>query len=125
MADRVRFLTEDLFETGIGDATVVMHPYFQGNFQNVYAPDVQAPAVTTPFVGLPGLTSARCVANDEFTWLEVTTNADPADPRADDIGGQISPDWGLHAIDYQVAYGELVGLAQSQADAWAASHGGR
>ncbi len=108
-----------------GDATTVMHPYFQGDFQHVYAPEVPAPAITTPFVGLPGLTSARCVRSGEFDWLEVTVNADPSDPRADEIGGQISPDWGLHAIDYQVAYGELVALAQSQADAWVAARGGR
>ncbi|MFM7734719.1 MAG: DUF3089 domain-containing protein, partial [Alphaproteobacteria bacterium] len=108
-----------------GGASTVMHPYFQGNFQNVYAPGVEAPAITTPFVGLPGLTTARCVEDGGFTWLEVTVNSDPSDPRADDIGGQISPDWGLHAIDFQVAYGELVELAQSQVDAWVASHGGR
>ena len=100
-----------------------MRPYFQGSFENVYAPGVEAPAITTPFVGLPGLTSARCVESGDFTWLEVTVNADPDDPRADQIGGQISPDWGLHAIDFQVAFGELVELAESQADAWVAARG--
>lgn len=108
-----------------GDESTVMHPYFQGNFENVYAPGVEAPSIETPFVGLPGLTSARCVADGEFTWLEVTVNADPSDPRADEIGGQISPDWGLHAIDFQVAFGELVDLARSQAEAWVGTRGGR
>ena len=52
-------------------------------------------------------------------------NSDPSDPRADEIGGQISPDWGLHAIDYQVAYGELVALADSEAQAWTMNHRGQ
>ena len=103
----------------------VFHPYFQGNFQYVYAPGVQAPVIGTPFVGLPGLTSGRCVDRGEFTYLEVTVNGDPSDPRADEIGGQISPDWGLHAIDYQVAYGELVALADSEAQAWTMNHRGQ
>lgn len=108
-----------------GNGSTALHPYWQGTFQNVYAPGVEAPAITTPFVGMPGLTSARCVERGEFTWLEVTVNADPEDPRTDVIGGQISPDWGLHAIDFQVALGELVGLVGSQSESWLASHGRR
>ena len=80
--------------------------------------------VTTPFVKVPGLISAACVRQGEFNYLAVTTNADPADPRTDRIGGDVVAngttlaDWGLHLIDMPVAMGNLVELADRQAMAW-------
>jgi hypothetical protein len=41
------------------------------------------------------------------------------DPRTDDIGGDLSPQWGLHLIDVQVAMGDVVELARSQIAAYA------
>jgi hypothetical protein len=82
--------------------------------------------VTTPFVRVPGLLSIECVRKDGFNTLAVTVNADPADPRTDTIAGdvvagtQILRNWGLHLIDMNVAQGDLVALADSQAKAWAA-----
>ena len=80
--------------------------------------------VSTPFVSLPGLLSARCVSDGDFTYLSVKVNADPADPRADDIGGDIAvagvvlKDWGLHLIDVNLAMGDLVALVDRQAAAY-------
>jgi hypothetical protein len=82
--------------------------------------------VTTPFVSMPGLLSARCVSDGEFTYLSVKVNADPADPRADDISGDIAvagvvlKDWGLHLIDVNLAMGDLVALVDRQAAAYGA-----
>jgi len=82
--------------------------------------------VTTPFVSMPGLLSARCVSEGDFTYLSVKINADPADPRADDIGGDIAvagvvlKDWGLHLIDVNLAMGDLVALVDRQAAAYGA-----
>ena len=82
--------------------------------------------VSTPFVSMPGLISARCVSDGEFTYLSVKINADPADPRADDISGDIAvagivlKDWGLHLIDVNLAMGDLVALVDRQAAAYAA-----
>jgi hypothetical protein len=45
-------------------------------------------------------------------------NADPADPRVDDIPGNLTPQWGLHLVDMNLVMGDLVALAQSQATAW-------
>jgi hypothetical protein len=82
-------------------------------------------AVTTPFVRPPGLLSVECVSKEGFTYLAVTVNADPADPRTDRIAGDVQAgtlilrSWGLHLIDMNVAMGDLVELAGKQAEAWA------
>ncbi|WP_066800803.1 DUF3089 domain-containing protein [Sphingomonas soli] len=84
--------------------------------------------VTTPFVRAPGLLSAECVRKDGFNYLAVTTHANPADPRIDDIGGDVRvgptvlAGWGLHLIDMNVVQGDLIALAEKQAGAWAARH---
>ena len=82
--------------------------------------------VATPFVAAPGLVSARCVSEGLFTYLSVEVNGDPADPRVDDITGDIMvigrplKDWGLHLIDVNLAMGDLVALVGEQAKAYAA-----
>ena len=81
-------------------------------------------AINTPFVTVPGLLTAQCVSNDKGSYLEVTVNGDPRDPRADDIpgdvmaGGKPNPSWGLHLIDVHAAMGDLVALAGKQATAY-------
>jgi hypothetical protein len=82
--------------------------------------------VTTPFVSAPGLVSGRCVSAGDFTYLSVDVNADPADPRVDEITGDILvfgqplKDWGLHLIDVNLAMGDLVTLVGEQSKAFAA-----
>ena len=95
----------------------------------IQAPWVKdGPAVAMPFVKAPGLLSAECVRNGKFSYLAVTVNADPADPRTDTIAGdvvilnKILPDWGLHLIDMPVVMGNLVELSNVQAKAWAAKN---
>jgi hypothetical protein len=41
------------------------------------------------------------------------------DERGTDVGGQISPDWGLHLVDVNIAMGNLVDLVASQGQAYA------
>jgi hypothetical protein len=80
--------------------------------------------VTTPFVSVPGLLSAECVSNDAGTYLAVHVNANPDDPRTDDIVGdvvvnnQVLPDWGLHLIDANLAMGNLIDLVRAQSKAY-------
>ncbi|MNC96966.1 hypothetical protein D3C83_144780 [compost metagenome] len=57
---------------------------------------------------------------DGHQYLEVTIAADASDPRADDIEGDLTEGWGLHLIDVDVALGDLVALATTQAEAWLA-----
>lgn len=91
----------------------------------------EKPLPTTSFVRVPGLISTRCVSRGGIDYLAVATHADPADPRADDIQGDVIvdgavlPDWGLHLVDMPVAMGDLVALSQAQYASWQAAHQAR
>ena len=76
--------------------------------------------VETPFVSVPGLISAACVSNDKGSYLEVTVKGNPADPRVDDIAGDVmaagkpNPSWGLHLIDVNLTIGNLLDVVRAQ-----------
>jgi len=84
--------------------------------------------ITTPFVMTPGLITTECVNEHNHTYLKVTVNADPADPRIDDPGtdvmanGKPDPNWGLHLNDANIAMGDLVDILGKQAAAWKKAH---
>ncbi len=77
--------------------------------------DPSAGEITTPFVRLPGLVSGACAATDGFNYLAATVNPDPAGPRADDIVGDLTPQWGLHLVDVNLVMGNLVDDVKAQA----------
>ena len=70
-------------------------------------------SIKTPFVSVPGLLSAQCVSNEHGSYLALRVHGDPADPRTDEIAGdvvingQVQANWGLHLIDVQAAIGNL------------------
>src|SRR5262249_41601641 len=78
-------------------------------------------ASDTQSVSVPGLLTARCRSNENETYLEVTVHGDPADPRVDDItgdigtAGNVQANWGLHLIDVNLAIGNLVDIIDRQA----------
>ncbi|RYF94670.1 MAG: DUF3089 domain-containing protein [Caulobacteraceae bacterium] len=84
--------------------------------------------VDTPYVTTPGLITTECVREGEFSYLKVTTNADPADARTDTIVGDVmiagkaDANWGLHLIDMNLAMGDLVDIVHQQAVTWKKSH---
>ena len=86
------------------------------------------PNPKTPFVEVPGLLTGQCVQKDGFSYLQVHVNADPADPRADDINGdvvqngQVNASWGLHLIDANLAMGNLVSIVGAEEQAYLAKH---
>ncbi|MEN0062267.1 MAG: DUF3089 domain-containing protein [Myxococcota bacterium] len=84
-------------------------------------PDAHPP-ITTPFVQMPGLLSARCVSDEVRSYLAIEVLADPLDPRADDIGGDSDEGWGLHLGDVALAQGNLVQLALEQGKQWRSAH---
>lgn len=83
-----------------------------------------AQPVSTPFVSVPGLLTAECVSNEKGSYLAITVHGDPADPRADDIvgdivvNGQVQADWGLHLIDVHLAIGNLIEIVGQQSNAY-------
>ncbi|WP_354068342.1 DUF3089 domain-containing protein [Caulobacter sp. 1776] len=97
-------------------------PFLSSPPPKPFAKDV---TVSTPFVSLPGLISARCVSDGDFTYLAVKVNADPADARTDEItgdivvAGNVLKDWGLHLIDVNLEMGDLNALADRQAKTYA------
>ena len=66
----------------------------------------------------PGLVTGECVSRDGFDYLEITVHGDPSDPRRDDIGGDLTPAWGLHLQDVNLVMGDIVTLVGKQATAW-------
>jgi len=80
--------------------------------------------ITTPFVSVPGLLTAECVANESGSYLAVSVHGDPAGPRTNDIvgdvvvNGQVLPDWGLHLIDANLAMGNLIEIVGRQSKAY-------
>jgi hypothetical protein len=76
--------------------------------------------IDTPFVSVPGLITAKCASNEHANYLEITVNGNPADPRVDDIAGDMTPQWGLHLVDVNLAMGNLVEIVGEQAKAYVA-----
>jgi hypothetical protein len=118
----------------LGGGSGALHAYLSSGGRSIIGsaaeprPWVTPPqAIDTPFVSVPGLLTARCVANDKGSYLEVTVHGNPADPRTDDItgdvmtNGQVNAGWGLHLIDVNLAMGNLVGVVHEQAKAYLAA----
>jgi len=82
--------------------------------------------VDTPFVSVPGLLTAECKTNEFATYLEIKVNGDPADPRVDDITGDLGAatkpiaQWGLHLVDVNLAMGNLLDLVDAQSKSYRA-----
>lgn len=115
----------------LGGGPADLHAYLDATGQTITSrppvqPWAQGKSVDTPWVSVPGLLTAKCVTKDETTYLEVTVNGNPADPRVDDITGDIglpaSPlaQWGLHLIDVNLAMGDLIDVVRQQARAYSA-----
>jgi hypothetical protein len=113
----------------LGGGVGPLHAYMT-NGEQIVADAAKGPAwvkgktIKTPFVSLPGLLTAECKTTDGFTYLSIHINADPADPRSDDISGdvvvfgQVQKNWGLHLIDVNLAMGNLVDIVGSQGKTW-------
>ncbi len=80
--------------------------------------------IKTPFVTTPGLVSTECVHKGEFTYLQMHVNANPKDPRTDELAGEVvratGPDltWGLHLLNSDHSMGDLIRIVKKQAAAY-------
>ena len=88
------------------------------------------PGINTHFLSVPGMLTAECVSNDKGSYLAVTVHGNPADPRTDDITGdvvregKVLPDWGLHLIDVNLGIGNLIDIVRDQSKAYRSSNKG-
>ena len=110
----------------LGEGSAPLHAYLFATGRNIAMAGANTTWVTgktidTPFVSLPGLLSSKCTANDHATYLEITVNGNPSDPRTDDIGGDLGvapgkpiPMWGLHLIDVNLVMGNLLANVDQQ-----------
>ena len=114
---------------GVGELDAVLSSGSAAISTSVAAPKSWTKAgggIDTPFVKVPKLLSAECVAKDGFSYLAVTITPDSAGQRTDDIAGnvvvsgRVFADWGLHLIDVHLAMGNLLDLVDSQSRAWLA-----
>ena len=103
----------------LGGGKGVLTPYFFTDSQAAFARGRGEP-ISTKFITMPEFLEAECLDRGDFTYLALSVLADPSDPRADDISGDITPDWGLHLVDVHIAMGNLVELAASEYAAFAA-----
>ena len=113
----------------VGGGAAAVQPYFlvrrtEGSLlgglmaAQPFADSARTAEITTPWVTYPDLVEAECVSQGDYTYLSLTVEGDPADPRTDDIGGDLTPEWGMHLIDANVAMGDIDDLVTAQAQAY-------
>lgn len=115
----------------LGEGSAPLHAYLAASGRTITGTTAAPPwaagkTVDTPFVSVPGLLTAKCATNEHATYLEITVHGDPADPRVDDIVGDLGmrarplADWGLHLVDVNLAAGNLLDLVGQQTKAYLA-----
>lgn len=71
----------------LGGGKLTLDSYFTLSQLEPYEAPERNETITTPFVKVPGLIQGECIEEDGKGYLSITVNADPSDPRVDDIGG--------------------------------------
>jgi|RhiMethySRZTD1v2_1073278.scaffolds.fasta_scaffold02357_19 DUF3089 family protein len=113
----------------LSGGSAALHPYFLidqpagtllggTNPAQPFADPARTAEITTPWVTYPDFVAGECVSEGPYTYLSLTVDGDPADPRTDDIGGDLTDVWGMHLVDANVAMGDIEALVTSQAAAY-------
>jgi len=78
-------------------------------------PPPSGPAVSTPWVSMPGQYTAQCDHANGASWLQLTYVGPSGDPREQVTEPvALGPKWGTHLQDVNVALGNLVGMTALQ-----------
>ncbi|MBX3313330.1 MAG: DUF3089 domain-containing protein [Actinobacteria bacterium] len=116
---------------GIGEGAVPLHVYLPSERgRSILSPPEESGATTwladgtgevdTPFVTLPGLVEGECTTDaNGVNYLEATVTPADGDRRVTDLGGRLSPEWGLHLIDVNLVMGDIVDRVADQTRTWA------
>ena len=75
------------------------------------------PSASTPWVAYPGLYTGHCESADGANWLQIDPTHVPGDQRPV-VTQVLGPTWGLHLVDMNMAYGNLVDLVRQQSAAY-------
>jgi len=76
------------------------------------------PALPTPWVTEPQLYTGQCLSQGGATWLQVSAPITPVDSRQI-VNQTLGATWGLHLVDVNIALGDLVAVARTEATAYA------
>jgi hypothetical protein len=88
-------------------------PYFATAGLSAFDDPARNAEITTLWVTYPDMINVRCVDNGTYGYLELTI--DQVDgPRTNNITGDLTPQWGMHAADAVIAMGDLVELVAAQ-----------
>ena len=77
----------------------------------------------TTFIENPGLLSARCTVTGDYSYLAVSVGQGAGSEKVMAALTAVQahlPGWGLHALDVNLALGNLVDLVAAQSKAWTA-----
>ena len=99
------------------EGKAMLNPFFPSAGQKRLSPESTA-EVTTPWITYPDFILGECIDNGTFSYFSVEFLSDPSDPRTDSVGGELTPQWGLHIVDMSVALGNLVDTAHAQSEVY-------
>ncbi|HUK59381.1 MAG TPA: DUF3089 domain-containing protein [Stellaceae bacterium] len=77
----------------------------------------------TPFLAVPGLLSGECTFAENHNFLAISIAQDRRAPKVQQFLRAVvaqEPTWGLHAMDINLALGDLIGIVGTETDAWLA-----
>lgn len=72
------------------------------------------PTAPTPWVAFPDRYTGECKTEGGATWLQVTPTSNQSDTRPV-VTPTLGPGWGLHLVDVNIAFGNLVQLVADEA----------
>lgn len=117
----------------LGGGSGPLHAYLPSGTDPVIADGVQPgpwthppKAISTPFVEVPGLLSARCRNDGTHNYLAITIHPTPGGARTEVITGDVVVDghvlqqWGLHLIDMNLTMGNLIEIVRQEGRAYLA-----
>ncbi|HJP16527.1 MAG TPA: DUF3089 domain-containing protein [Acidimicrobiales bacterium] len=99
------------------EGKAMLNPYFPSEGQKRLSPE-STTEVTTPWITYPDFIFGECIDNGTFSYFSVEFLFDNADPRTDNVGGELTPQWGLHILDMSIALGNLVDTAHTQSQVY-------
>jgi hypothetical protein len=78
--------------------------------------------ITTPFVTLPRWVEGECKKTNGFVYLAISSTGNDEHRLADVKGADLTPEWGLHLVDANIAMGDLVAIAKRQSKTYCAKN---